>query len=73
MSRRVFFKKEVLKNFAKFTGRPVLETLFDKVASVRPAFLLRKTPTQVFSDKFYEIFKNTFFTEHLWATGNVTD
>ena len=23
------------------------------------------------SSEFYEIFKNTFFTEHLWATASV--
>ena len=29
------------------------------------AVLIKKeTPTQVFSCEFYEIFKNTFFTEH---------
>ena len=26
--------------------------------------------TQVFSCEFCEIFKNTFFTEHLWATAS---
>ena len=34
----------------------------------------RKTPletlTQVFSCKFCEISKNTFFTEHLWTTAS---
>ena len=27
----------------------------------------KETPTQVFSCKFCEIFKSTFFTEHLWT------
>ena len=25
---------------------------------------------QVFSCEFYEVFKNTFFTEHLWRTAS---
>ena len=29
-----------------------------------------KTPAQVFSCEFCEISKNTFFTEHLWATAS---
>ena len=28
-------------------------------------YIKEETPTQVFSGKFYEISKNTFFTEHL--------
>ena len=31
----------------------------------RPTTLLKKTPTQVFSREICEIFKDTFFTEHL--------
>ena len=38
----------------------MLEFLIDKVAG-----LLKKTPTQVFSCEYYEIFKNTYFEEHL--------
>ena len=30
-----------------------------------PATLLKETPTQVFSIKYSEIFKNTYFEEHL--------
>ena len=50
------------------------ETLFNKVAGLlgrqlMPETLLKKdTLAQVFSYKFYEISKNTFFTEHLWTT-----
>ena len=35
-------KKGVLKNFAKFTGKPVPEPIFNKVAGLRPATLLKK-------------------------------
>ena len=30
----------------------------------------KETLAQVFSCEFYEIYKNTFFTEHLWATAS---
>ena len=30
-------------------------------------FIKKETLTQVFSCEFCEIFKNTFFTEHLWT------
>ena len=39
----------------------------------RPATLLKKeTLAQVFSCEFCEIFKNTFFTEHLRTTASVS-
>ena len=39
----VFCKKGVLKNFAKFTGKHLHQRLvFNKVAGLRPAFLLKK-------------------------------
>ena len=31
------------------------------------SFILKETPTQVFSYEIYEIFNNTFFTEHLYS------
>ena len=40
---------------------PVLKSLFNRAAG---------HPAEVFSGKFSELFKNTFFTEHLWATGS---
>ena len=33
-------------------------------------FIKKETLAQVFSCEFYEISKNTFFTEHLWATAS---
>ena len=48
----VFCKKGVLRNFAKFTGKNLCQSLFFRVLSC----------------KFCEISKNTFFTEHLCAT-----
>ena len=31
-------------------------------------FIKKESVTQVFSSEFYEISKNTLFTEHLWET-----
>ena len=39
----VFCKKDVLRNFAKFTGKHLCQSLFfNKVAGLRPATLLKK-------------------------------
>ena len=48
----------VLKNFAKFTGKHLCQSLFFK----------KETPTEVLSYKICKIFKNTYFKEHLWRT-----
>ena len=67
-------KKGVLKNFTKFTGKHLCWKhlrwclFFYKVAGLN---FIKKTPTQVFYCEFCEIFKNTFFTEHLPATAYV--
>ena len=51
----VFCTKDILKNFTKFTGKHLCQSLFfNKVADIRP-----------FSCGFCKIFRNTFFTEHL--------
>ena len=56
----VFCKMDVLRNFAKLTGKPVPETLF--AGQTRPATLLKKdTLAQLFSCEFYKISKSTFF------------
>ena len=47
--------KTVLRNFAKFTGKHLCQSLFSPVP-------------EVFSCKFCKICKNTFFTEHLRST-----
>ena len=41
----------------------VPESFFNKIAEAL---------TQVFSREFCRIFKNNFFTEHLWATASAT-
>ena len=64
-------EKCVLRNFTKFTGKHLCQSLsFNKVAGLRPATLLKKgSGTAVFL-WIYEISKNTFFTEHLWTTAS---
>ena len=34
-------------------------------------FIKKETLTQVFSCEFCKISKNTFFTEHIWATASI--
>ena len=55
--QRCSIKKAVFRNFVKFTRKHLCQSLFN--------FIRKETLVQVFS---CEIFKNTFFTEHLWAT-----
>ena len=54
----MFCEKGVLRNFAKFTGKHLCQSLFlDKVAW--PASLLKKALSEVFFSEFCEISKNT--------------
>ena len=64
--QRCSVRKGVLRNFTKFTGKDLCQSLFFWVQSLRPATLLIKEAlAQVFSCEFGERSKNTFFTEHL--------
>ena len=57
----VFCKKVVLKNFGKFTGKRLCQSLyFDKVAGQASNFIKIETLAQVFSCEFSKISKNTF-------------
>ena len=51
--------------------RPVPEPFFNKVAGVAWNSINKETLAQVFSCEFCEIFKNTYFTEHLRTTAFV--
>ena len=66
----MFCKKGVPKNLAKFTGKHQCQSLFfNKVTGLRPATLKKETLVHVFSCEFFEVLKNTFFTECLlWMT-----
>ena len=70
----MFCKICVLKNFVKFTGKQLCQSLlFNKLAGLRPVTLLKKRLWQMFSCEFREIFRNTFFIEHLrWLLLNKT-
>ena len=69
-NRRCSIKKGVLKNFAKFTGKHLHQSLFFFKSSSTQAcnFIKIETLARGFSGEFCKFFKNTFFTEHLWAT-----
>ena len=51
----VFCKKDIRRNFAKFTGKHLCQDFFFNKETLR----------RVFSCEFCEISKNIFFTEHL--------
>ena len=71
-------KKSVLGNFTKITGKHLCQSLFfNKVAGLRLRpkacyFIKKETVAQVFSCKFCEISRNTFFTAHLWTTASIS-
>ena len=53
-TRGVLIKKDVIRNFTKFSEKHLCQSLFfNKVAGLRPATLLEKTQAQVFSCEFY--------------------
>ena len=70
--QRFSVKKDVLRNFSKFTEKHLCQSLFfNKVAGLRleaSNFIKKETLAQVFSREFYEISKSIFLTEHFWAT-----
>ena len=70
--QRCSVRKGVLRNFAKFTGKHLCQSLFfNKVAGLRLATLLKRDSAQVFSCEFCKVSMNTFFTEHLWVTASI--
>ena len=69
-TRGVLCKKGVLRNFTKFTGKHLCQSLFFN--KVRPATLLKKeTLAQVLSCQSCKISKSTFLTEHVWTTASI--
>ena len=63
-------KKGVLKNFKKFTGNTCVGVSFLIKLQASPATLLKKDSYTGLFLWFFEIFKNTSFTEHLPATAS---
>ena len=65
-------KTAVLESFAKFTGKHLLRSLFlIKLQVLSIAAVLRETPTLVFPCEYCEIFRSTYFTEHLQTVVSV--
>ena len=64
----VFYKKSDFKNFTKFTEKHQILALFFKKLQVLG--LQRKTPAQLFSIDFWEVFKNTFCIKHHWVAAS---
>ena len=64
----VFCKKDVLKNFIKFTGKHLCQSLFfNEVAGLRPATSLKKRLWhRCFPFNFAKFLRTSFFIEHLW-------
>ena len=63
----VFRKKGVHKNFTIFTRQHLCWSLFG-VFGVN--FIKKKTPTQIFSCEYYEIFKKIYFKEPVGTTAS---
>ena len=63
----VFCKKGVLRNFTKFKGKHLCQSLFfNKVAGLRPATLLKKRLWhRCFPVNFAKFLRTSFLTEHL--------
>ena len=56
--------KGVPKNFAKFTGKHLCQSLFFNEVAVQFFLIKKETLVQVFSCKFCEILRTPFFNEH---------
>ena len=63
----VFSKKLVIKNFTKFSGKYLCQSIFfNKVAGLRPATLLKKRLWHsCFPENFVKFLRAPLFTEHL--------
>ena len=62
----MFYKKDVLRNFAVFTGKHERQCLFSSCN-----FVKKETLAHGFSSEYFQIFKNTYFTEHLWMATSI--
>ena len=82
----MFYKESCSEKFRNIHRKtPVPESLFNKVAGLRPSTLLKKRPgaacnfikketlAQVFSCEFYELSKDTFFYRTPSVAASVVD
>ena len=69
----MFCKKDVLRNWAKITGKQMCQSLFfNNVAGLRPATLLKiRLCPSCFPVNFVKFLRKPFFTEHLRTTASV--
>ena len=69
--QRCSVKKGAFRNFPKFTGKHLCQSLFfNKVAGGAFHFIKKEALAQVFSCELCEFSKNNFFTKHVWATSS---
>ena len=64
----VFCKKDVFRNFTKFKGKHLCQSLFfNKVTALRHATLLKKRLWhRCLTVNFVKFLRTSFFIEHLW-------
>ena len=76
----VFFEKGVLRNFAKFTGKQLCQSLFliklqaeacNFIKKETCNFVKKEALAQVFACEFCQISENNFFKEHLRTTASI--
>ena len=69
----VFYKKGVLRNFAKFTGKHLCQSLFlNKVPGLGPATLLIKRLWHwCFSRSYVKLLRTPFLKEHLLLAASI--
>ena len=67
VAQRCYVKRGVLRNFAKFTGKHLCQSLFFNKDGGRPATLLKKRRWhRSFSVNFAKFLRTPLFAEHLW-------
>ena len=82
-SRPEMFCKKVYRNFAKFTGKHLCQSLFfNKVAGLRPTTLLKRRPATLSKERiwhscfpvnFEKFLRTPFVSEHLlWLLLNIS-
>ena len=64
------YKKLFLKISQYSLDNTYVGVSFNKVAGLQACNFIKETPAQVFFCEYCEIFKNTFFTEHLRETAS---
>ena len=70
--QRRSIKIDVLKNFTKFTGKHLCQSLFfNKVEGLSPATVLKKRLWySCFPVNFMKFLRTPIFIEHLWTTAS---